>query len=433
MTASCTYNYRIQLNASPYSLAMVVRFSSFLYISGLALVAAFPNPSLPILRRFGWTEHYVAVEKDFDLEKVDDEDNNDDVASLRSMTFSTLRKDQEPELLCNFLMELGACSTSITDSDYGTDAEKPIFHEFDVMTMTRNMELPVQVWDHCDVSAHFPASADFPWIMELVEDAFPNLPKYQVAQVENKDWVLHVQQAWKPIVLPPFVLKFPWHSEDVVQKALEGFDSSADFVELKLQGGIAFGTGEHPTTQLCLDWIANVLSSKDTPIRRVMDYGAGSGVLGMAACKLDPTVTAIGVDIDVDAVQIANANVKENNVAMTNYLSNLLQTRDDESRSVLLKTQGSSKQNDIVIQALPDEWNGPIYDACVANILAGPLVALAPILAGLVRPGGQLGLSGIMSSQADMILEAYAPFFDNVKVEKVAGIWILVTGTRKKD
>lgn len=372
------------------------------------------------------TRRQVSAEEDMDL--VVANDYGEDVASLRSMTFSGIPKDQEPQLLCNFLMELGACSTSCTDSDYGTDGEKPIFHEFDFSTMTIT-SLTGYVWDHCDVSAHFPASTDFQWIMELVEDAFPNLPKYEVAQVENKDWVLHVQQAWKPIVLSPFVLSFPWHTEDMIQEALAGLDSSA-FVQLKLQGGIAFGTGEHPTTQLCLDWIAKVLSSKETTIQRVMDYGAGSGVLGMAACKLDPSVTAVGVDIDVDAVHIANANVQENNVAMINYLSNLLQTTDDESRSVLLKAY-SRKQGDAV-QVLPEEWNGPIYDACVANILASPLVTLAPVLAGLVRPGGKLGLSGIMSSQSDMILEAYTPYFDNVQVERQLGIWILVTGTRKQ-
>jgi ribosomal protein L11 methyltransferase len=326
-------------------------------------------------------------------------------------------------------MELGACSTSIIDADRGTDQEKALFDEFDAQSMIRTRSaVATYVWDHCHVSAHFPASTDLQWIMEIVEESFPDLPQYSVTQVENKDWVLHVQKSWKPIVLSPFVLRFPWHTDQLVQEALQAAEiiDRDDIVELKLEGGIAFGTGEHPTTQMCLNWIAKICQ----PNMSLMDYGAGSGVLGMAACKLDSTVTSVGVDIDVDAVHIANFNAQTNEVNMKNYLSNLVQTKDGESRSVLLKAY-SIKQGDVA-EALPDEWNGPIYDACAANILAGPLVALASTLAGLVRPGGQLGLSGIMTSQSDMIIEAYSPFFDDVQVEQETGMWVLITGKRKE-
>jgi ribosomal protein L11 methyltransferase len=218
----------------------------------------------------------------------------------------------------------------------------------------------------------------------------------------------------------------------VEEKLKESNINVDDAVHIQLQGGIAFGTGEHPTTQLCLNWISKIIekdSSQDDRVQLVMDYGAGSGVLGMAACKLDDTINAVGVDVDVDAVHIGNQNAEMNNVNMTNYLSDLVQTKDDESRSLLLKAY-SSKVGDVA-EILPDDMNGPIYDACVANILAGPLVSLAPILAGLLKPGGKLGLSGIMESQSDMILEAYQPFFDDVIVEETEGIWVLVTGTKK--
>jgi ribosomal protein L11 methyltransferase len=352
--------------------------------------------------------------------------NDGGASALRAMTFSNLRKDQEPQLLCNFLMELGACSTSITDADYGTDGESPIFDEFDSANRLRATAVRNHAWEHCNLSAHFPASTDLTWIMELVEDAFPDLPKYQVVQVENKDWVLHVQKAWKPIVLKPFVLRFPWHTDQMVQEALDVAGSTSETaIELKLEGGIAFGTGEHPTTQLCMGWIANVLESSE-PVTKVMDYGAGSGVLGMAACKMDPSVRAVGVDIDVDAVHIANANAQENKVNMINYLSDLVQTTDDESRSVLFTKRGG----DALV--LPAECNGPIYDVVVANILAAPLVTLAPTLAGLLRRGGRLGLSGIMASQAEMVTDAYEPLFDDVRVERESNGWILVTGTKKQ-
>jgi ribosomal protein L11 methyltransferase len=327
-------------------------------------------------------------------------------------------------------MELGACSTSITDADIGTDDEMPLFDEFDTAIMARTAAT-THVWNHCNVIAHFPASISLDWIMEIVQDAFPNLPKYDtVTKVDDKDWVLHVQKSWKPIVLPPFILKFPWHKDDDITEALQLAKTIDDdsFVTLELQGGIAFGTGEHPTTKLCLEFVSNTATQ---PNMLIMDYGAGSGVLGMAACKLEPTIKAIGVDIDVDAVHIANANANINNVNMKNYLSDLVQvSNDDESTSILLKAY-SSKEGEKA-ETLPEIWNGPIYDACVANILAAPLVSLAPTLAGLLRPGAQLGLSGIMSSQVEMILNsAYRDYFDDLKVEKEMDGWILITGTRK--
>lgn len=361
----------------------------------------------------------------------DDVDTEYDASALRSITFSGIQQHQEPQLLCNFLMELGACSTAITDRDKGTDNEQAIFDEFDTATMTRTA-VTTQVWNNCDVSAHFPASTDLQWIMEIVQDTFDDLPKYSVEKVENKDWVLHVQQSWNPIVLPPFCLRFPWHSDELVDEILAQESSRLkpeEAVHIQLQGGIAFGTGEHPTTQLCLSWVAKVVKDNDPPVKLIMDYGAGSGVLGMAACKLDDAIQAVGVDIDVDAVHIGNQNAEMNDANMRNYLSDLVQTKDDESLSILLKAY-SSKEGDAA-EVLPDDLNGPIYDACVANILAGPLVSLAPTLAGLLKPGGKLGLSGIMATQSDMILEAYQQFFDDVVVEETLGIWVLVTGTKK--
>ncbi len=359
-----------------------------------------------------------------------------DAASLRSVTFSNILKDQEPQLLCNFLMELGACSTCIVDADRGTTDEEAIFDEFDAESMTRTA-VTTHNWNNCHVTAHFPASTSLDWIMEIVQDTFPNLPKYDnVQKVEDKDWVLHVQQSWKPIVLPPFVLRFPWHTEETVEEALAELKTRTDkdldmddTVQLELQGGIAFGTGEHPTTQLCLEFIRNVVQQ---PNMLVMDYGAGSGVLGMAACKLEPTTKAIGVDIDVDAVHIANANADTNEVDMKNYLSDLVQTiSDDESTSIRLKAYKSNDGE--VAETLPEELNGPIYDAVAANILAAPLVSLAPHISGLLKPGAPLGLSGIMTSQSSKVLEAYTEYMDDLKVEQNLGGWVLITGKRKAE
>jgi ribosomal protein L11 methyltransferase len=396
----------------------------------------------------------------------EDEPQPDTAATLRSITFSNIGKDQEPQLLCNFLMELGACSTSLIDADRGTTHERAIFHEnptqfggsFAEETLLQTF-VPGHVWNTCHVSATFAASTDLQWIWEIVQESYPaTLPDYRLQKVEDKDWVLHVQQSWKPIVLDPFVLKFPWHTKEMVQEAIqnhqkqeEGESSTLEpakqqpWIELALQGGIAFGTGEHPTTQMCLEWITNLLSvvpsdDKTRPIN-LMDYGTGSGVLGIAACQLRPlSLTAVGVDIDVDAVHIANANAVENKVSMVSYLSDLVHhqqqqeqqhptEQDAESKSVLMRALSSNAKQ--VAQVLPMEWNGPMYDICVANILAGPLVTLAQTLAGLVCSGGNLGLSGIMSSQSGMILTAYEPYFEEMSVARESGGWVLITGRRR--
>mmetsp|Transcript_28854 Transcript_28854/g.32362 ORF Transcript_28854/g.32362 Transcript_28854/m.32362 type:complete len:450 (+) Transcript_28854:63-1412(+) len=362
-------------------------------------------------------------------------------SDIRSVTFSNLQKEQEPQLLCNFLMELGACSTSIIDANRGTTDEQSIFDEFDTASMTQTA-VTTHCWNHCHVSAHFPASTSLTGMMEIVSSVFPDIPKYtNVTKVEDKDWVLHVQKSWKPIILPPFILRFPWHTDKMVKEAIsekKEIIANDTTVELELQGGIAFGTGEHPTTQLCLEFVYDAIirqKSKtdvdDVDDMLLMDYGAGSGVLGMAGCKLDSSFRAIGVDIDVDAVHIANANAETNQVEMKNYLSDLVQTTsDDESTSIRLKAYSSREGQQA--ETLPDELNGPIYDVCVSNILAAPLVSLAPTISSLLKPGAPLGLSGIMSSQSGMVQSAYTEYFDNLKIEKELLGWVLITGIRKK-
>jgi ribosomal protein L11 methyltransferase len=167
------------------------------------------------------------------------------------------------------------------------------------------------------------------------------------------------------------------------------------------------------------------LLKKDNSITKIIDYGSGSGVLGLAACALsDNKVEAVGIDIDVDAVRIANVNAETNRLTMKSYLPPLRETEDSESKSLLMKAHSISEN-----EVLDDD--GFLYDACVANILAGPLVTLAPRLASMVKPKGYLGLSGILKPQAEMVTEAYSQYFDNVVVENEMEGWILVTGIRK--
>jgi ribosomal protein L11 methyltransferase len=409
------------------------------------------------------------------------------VSALRNLTFFNFPKDQEPGILCDFLMEIGACSASIIDADRGTDMEQPLFGEplvtssgQEVVAVVPDCTAPTDpweqslqwaapMWNRCNVSAHFPASVDLNLVLDLVAETFDDdddesdgdsstfryaglRDALVVEQVPDRDWVVHVQKSWRPIVVAnKFVLTFPWHSETDVEKAVaesrasNGGDNDSDsdsLVQLGLQGGIAFGTGEHPTTQLCLEWIDRVVTQHATSSKddfTVLDYGTGSGVLGMAACKLAPdVVTSVGIDIDVDAIHIANANAEDNNVAMRSYLPPLVETADDVSKSLMLKAhahaagqlrQRGEKADDLL---LPTSMETATYNVVVANILAGPLVALAPTLATMLRPGGLIGMSGILAPQDDMILEAYAAAgFENLSVEKELGGWILVTGNKQ--
>jgi ribosomal protein L11 methyltransferase len=421
--------------------------------------------------------------------------------------------------LSEFLMEIGACSVSITDSDADTDEENPLFDEPTSVICSNDalddeelgeewaMVIPDlaagrNLWKRCDVSAHFPSSLDVPSIVDAVRYTFhcPTSPRYKVDDVPDLDWIQHVQESWNPIVTreSKFVLRFPWHEDGKVMQACQEMErekmqeamqrqfssgvkregavvhfdgdgaeanngekeirkSDRDYVQIQLEGGIAFGTGEHPTTRLCLDWVRDKVEAKlsengeedSDEALHFLDYGAGSGVLGIAAASVvrdyndqskrsrqhqiphnHKAVTTVGVEIDADAIHIANDNAKKNNVEMANYLPDA-NSLDAEALSVVMRAM-QRKRNKGLIQTLPEELNGPIYDLCAANILASPLVNLAPTIASLVKsPGGEIGLSGVLATQAESVVEAYQEFFEDVKVAGEDGGWVLITGKRR--
>jgi len=379
------------------------------------------------------------------IAQVDDESDSsiaasgggDEAALLRSMTFTSLDSTTEPQLLADFLIELGACSTAITDHDRDTPDEIPIFREPDLTedwaVVCGDAAVGTNVWRRCDVTAHFPSTFDLRNVAEMVKDTFdfPDTPQYDVDDVPDRDWVIHVQSSWKPIVVAGFALRFPWHTDEDVAEAVAnangGDQPNVDTAQLRLEGGIAFGTGEHPTTRLCLGFLKDAVEKHEA--RKVLDYGAGSGVLGLAACALSEEVEAIGVEIDVDAVRIADLNALTNNLNMRSYLppAKLLSDGgDSESASVMMRGQVRAEN----VESLPQKWDGPIFDACAANILAGPLIGLAGTISSMVRPGGRLGLSGVLKNQAEKVVEAYSEYFEHVEVAGEEGGWVLITGTR---
>lgn len=356
----------------------------------------------------------------------------------------------EPDLLCDFLLEIGACSASVTDADAGTPRETPLFAD----PWQDSLHWAAPVWNRCNVTAHFPQSIHLDAVFSMVQEFWQEqLPPVHVATVPpHKDWVGVVQSSWPPIrVADRFVLRFPWHTDAHVQEVVASSSNNSSsstqqqWMELWLQGGIAFGTGEHATTQLCLEWLVQTVpapedSTTTTTTTTVLDYGAGSGILGMGACALGAS-SAVGVDIDLDACRIANANARENGLEMRTYLPASMDDGggdDDESQSLLMKAHAHARsqvtdaeEEDLLLFSF--ENHAP-FDIVVANILAAPLIALACTLYKLTRPGGCIGLSGVLLPQGPDVVAAYQEAgFVQVQVAAEKDGWVLITGQRASD
>ena len=291
-----------------------------------------------------------------------------------SATFTVDSQLAEP--LSDALMDVGALSVDVSDADAGTAWERPIFDEPDGERAGE--------WLHARMSALFEIDADVPGMMAaaFAEASVPSTTAYEVARIDDEDWVRKTQSQFTPQHVTGRLWVVPtWH---------EPPDPSA--INIVLDPGLAFGTGTHPTTRLCLRWL-------DTRVRggeSVVDFGCGSGILAIAALKLGAG-SASGVDIDPQAVAAAQRNAEQNRVAAT-----------------FVTAAEQLKPGEIV----------------VANILAKPLIVLAPLIADLTLPGGGLALSGILSEQADEVRDAYRAWYDFGPAQEESG-WVLLTGTRR--
>jgi ribosomal protein L11 methyltransferase len=206
---------------------------------------------------------------------------------------------------------------------------------------------------------------------------------YAVSRVEDQDWVRSSQAQFLPTRISEHLWIVPsWHTPP-----------DAGALNITLDPGLAFGTGTHPTTRLCLRWLEAILRGGEA----VIDYGCGSGILAIAALKLG-AAEAVGIDIDPQALLAARQNAMQNQVA---------------ARFV----------------AAEEGIEGPA-DVVVANILANPLIVLAPLIARLTRSGGWLALSGILAGQAAEVNAAYAPWFEMRMAETEDG-WVLLTGQKR--
>lgn len=265
---------------------------------------------------------------------------------------------KQAELLSDALMEAGALSVSLEDADAGTADETPLFGEPDYPT--------AELWPHSIALVLLDEHADVAKTLAVAATAaaIPVPTEYTVETVAEQDWVRLTQSQFDPISISPRLWIVPtWHAAP---------DSAA--INLKLDPGLAFGTGSHPTTRLCLRWLDDHLSGGET----LLDYGCGSGILAIAAAKLGAGRVE-GVDIDAQAVTASRDNAALNDV---------------QARF-----------------CLPGELMPGQYDVVVANILTNPLKGMAPLLAGRVRAGGQLVLSGILAEQADDVMAVYDAWF----------------------
>ncbi len=295
---------------------------------------------------------------------------------------------EHAEALSDALMEAGALSVSVEDADEGTDQEKPLFGE-------PGMEPTEAAWDHSRVVALTDVDADQAAIIAEAAAAIglAEAPAFTTRDVADADWVRLTQSQFEPIHIGTNIWVVPsWH---------EAPDPNG--LILELDPGLAFGTGSHPTTRLCMEW----LEAHPAPGKSVLDYGCGSGILAMVAKKLGAQDVA-GVDIDPQAIESARSNAERNGCAIDFYLPDDFANAPNERHA---KGQ---------------------FDIVVANILSSPLKLMAPMLAGRVADGGSLILSGVLARQAEEVAAAYAPFI-KLGVWAEQDGWVALHGTLGQD
>tara|TARA_B100000780_G_C21109741_1_gene448396 strand:- start:989 stop:1876 length:888 start_codon:yes stop_codon:yes gene_type:complete len=279
------------------------------------------------------------------------------------------------EKATDYLIDLGALSASIQDKNFNQNNEEIIFAE--------PHNGPQQYWQENSISALFKENIDVDKIKNKLENFLNQKIEVMISRVEDKDWVKTTQDQFHPICIGDEFWIIPtWHSHELKKG-----------ITLILDPGLAFGTGSHPTTQLCIEWLIDHVKENN----RVLDYGCGSGILAIAAKKIG-CQSAIGVDIDPQALIASKDNASLNNV--------------------MIELAPSSE---------PIETKA---DLIVANILSSALSVLAPAIASYCKPYGMIALSGILEGQENNIIQIYKEWFDIMKITKKEG-WVCISGIRR--
>ena len=295
--------------------------------------------------------------------------------------YKILADERSAEALSDLLLDAGALSASLEDADADSTDEQPLFGE-------PGLEPETQAWPRSIISVLTDDGFDFKAALEAacreVKCAVPEL--IESSDVEDQDWVRITQAQFQPAHVSPRLWIVPSWSEPPEKDALV----------VRLDPGVAFGTGSHPTTRLCLNWLDENLKGGED----VLDYGCGTGILAIGAKKLGAGRVS-GVDIDPQAVEAARWNAGENGVEADFHL--------------------------------PSETPEERFPIVVANILANPLKLLAPALLGHVAPKGSLVLSGILERQADQVIAAYRAADPTLplKLWRAQEGWVCLAGTRE--
>ncbi len=288
---------------------------------------------------------------------------------------SLLCPEDRVDVLSDALDALDALSVSVEDADAQTPAEQALFGE-------PGMPPPKDGWQRSRMVALFAQESQAQESAHLLsaQDFFEGCRLVGVQAVADQDWVRLTQSQFAPVdITPDFWIVPTWHEPPAQAKQI-----------IRLDPGLAFGTGTHPTTRMCLRWIAR----HGVQGQRVLDYGCGSGILAIGAAKYGAQ--------DIDAVDIDEAAVT----------------------STVLNAQANGVE---LVAGLPDKAQG-LYQTVLANILATPLKVLAPLLCSYVAPAGSLVLAGILERQADELKAAYAPWIQLEVADSEDG-WILMTAT----
>ena len=285
------------------------------------------------------------------------------------------------------LDDVGALAVTMLDADADTSNEHAILEP-------GVGETPL--WQSIVLSALFPHDTDALVVLAALESFDHGLDWTQVRfrQVEDQDWERAWMDQYEPLQFGRRTWIVPWNHD------LPAEADTPDAAVVRLDPGLAFGSGTHPTTSLCLAWLDALADAGELGGRRVLDFGCGSGILALAALKLG-AAHAVGVDNDPQA---------------------LIATHDNAERN------GEGARIEV---HLPQDEPAASYPVVVANILASALIALADTLAARVAPGGRIALSGILAGQEDEVLARYAADFDELRADRLED-WIRVTGTRRR-